>query len=268
MGFPEHVLKHGPWSISKAGVIEHCSLQFDFKYKQKLKELVTFEESRVGIAVHKALELALGGTPLKTAFLHAQDQCELTHDEIERMLTFRDQIERFVRRMVGFRMQHGVLPQNVFIEKKWGLTADFTGAGFFDKTVFFRGVVDYALLTAKNDLIIIDHKSGKEKDLSHYENQFRSYALMALAQVPNLRGVQTAINFVMSDNLVWNKYTKAETIREVYQPWLVEHMTKACEGLLAPPAPTKGWWCNWCGFKPMCSAFKGTACASSNEVQQ
>lgn len=266
LAFPEHVLKYGPWSISKAGTIEKCSLQFDFKYIQKMKELKTFEESRLGVAVHKALELALGGTPIRQAFLHASDQHELTTDENEKLQTFWDQVERFVRKMAAFRKQHGVMPQNVMLEQQWGMKADFSGARFFDKAVFFRGVVDYAFLTGKNDLIIIDHKSGKEKELHYYDAQFKSYALMALAHMPQIRGVQTAINFVMPDKLVWNKYVKAETIRDEYRPWLVEHLTKSCEQLTRPSAPNKGWWCDWCGYKALCPAFGGTGRASGSEA--
>lgn len=255
MQFPEHVVKYGPWSISKAGVIEKCSLQFDFKYTKKIKELTQFQASRVGVAVHKALELALGGTPLKMAFLHAKDQSELTTDEEEQLETFWDQVDRFVKTQVAFRKKHGVIPQNVFLEQQWGMKTDFTGSDFFGKQVFFRGVVDYAVLTPKMDLIIIDHKSGKEKDLSEYDAQFKSYALMALARIPNLRGVQTAINFVMPDKMAWNKYVKAEVIRDEYRPWMVEYLTKSCEGLLSEPVAKKGWYCDWCGYKPICPAF-------------
>lgn len=255
---PEHVLKGGPWSMSKAGVIEKCSLQFDFKYRQKVKEQVTFEQSRVGVAAHKALELMLGGTKQKMSFDIAADENELTHDEREQLQCFWDQIARFVKRMTEFKQKHGVKEQLVLIERKWGVTAGFKKTGFFDKNVFFRGVLDYALPTARGDLIIIDHKSGKEKELEHYEKQFKGYCIMALAQEPALKGVQCAINFLQTDHLAWAKYVSADTIRDEYIPWLIEDLTKSCAKLLEPPAPTKGWFCNWCGYKPICQAHGGT----------
>lgn len=261
---PEHVLAHAPWSISKAGVIEKCSMQFDYKYGQKIKELKVYQPATVGVAVHKALELALDNTSVKLAFRHAIDQGELTANETDEVMTFFDQVERFVKKMQAFQEKHGVLPQNKYIEKRWALTPDFTATEFFDKKGFFRGVVDFAMLTASNDLIIIDHKSGNEKPLSEYDAQFKTYCLMALAKMPHIRGVQTAINFTKTDKLAWNPYVKAETIVAEYRPWLVEHITKCCAGLLQPPVAVKGWYCDYCGYKPICTVFGGTGSVPSD----
>jgi hypothetical protein len=265
---PEHVLQHAPWSISKAGVIEKCSAQFDLKYgPNKIKELVQYNAATVGVAVHKALELALDGNPVKIAFRHAIDQCGLTTNEAEETMAFYDQIERFVKKMALFQQKHGVLPQNKYIERKWALKHDFTATEFFDKKGFFRGVVDFGMLTAANDLVIIDHKTGKQKELKEYEAQFRSYCLMALAKIPDLRGVQTAVNFVQTDQLVWNKYVTAETIKTEYRPWLIEYLTKSCAGLLKPPIAVKGWYCDWCGYKPICTVHGGTGRVPSETNQ-
>lgn len=256
---PEHVLQHAPWSISKAGVIEKCSMQYSYKYgPNKIKELQQYQQATVGVTVHKVLEMALDGVPLKTAYQHAIDQGELTTNEIDEVKAFWDQIERFVKKMVAFQQKHGVIPQNRFIERKWAIKPDFSCTEFFDKKGFFRGVVDFAMLTAAKDLIIIDHKSGKEKDIKEYEAQFKSYCLMALAKMPEVRGVQTAINFTLTDHLVWNPYVKRDAIIEEYRPWMVEYLTKSTASLLKPPVAIKGWFCDYCGYKSICTAFGGT----------
>lgn len=264
MDIPEYVLKNGPWSISKAGVAERCSLQYDFKYGgHKQKEVVTFDFSRLGIAVHTALELALDNVPVRTALLHAADRSELTTNEIEKLEAFHDQVVRFVELMDRFKKQHGVKPQHVMRERKWGLTREFKRTGFFDKDVFFRGVVDYALLTARNDLIIIDHKSGKDKPLEYYEPQFRAYCLMALAEMPGIRGVQTAINAIFSDRLDWNKFKSREVIQNEYQPWLIKYLSDASIGLIEEPKPNVGKHCGFCGYQPLCPAFNGAGLGNS-----
>lgn len=262
---PEHVLKYAPWSISKAGVIEKCSLQFDFKYVQKMAELVTFEQSRVGVAVHAALEMVLGGTDQKKAFLIAGDNSELTTDELETLQTFWDQVTRFKRWVDSFKKKQGV--GKVYIEQKWAVRPDFTGTEFFDRGGFMRGVVDFAMLTAKNDLIIIDHKSGKVKDIEQHATQLKTYAIMALAMMPDIRGVQSAINYVMHDKMDWAKYIPASVIREEYQPWLIEHLTQACEKLLVPPKAAKGWYCDWCPYKPICPLFKKETVRGEQEAK-
>lgn len=257
---PEHVLQHAPWSISKAGTIEKCSQQYAYKYgPNKIKELKVYQPATVGVAVHKALEIALDGQfPVKVAFRHAIDQNGLTTNEIDEVMSFFDQVERFVKKMQEFQRKHGVIPQNRFIERKWALKPDFSKTAFFDKTGFFRGVVDFAMLTAKGDLIIIDHKTGKQKEMKEFDAQFKSYCIMAMAEMPQIRGVQTAINFTMTDQLIWNPYVKADTIKSDYHPWLVEYLTKSCAGLLEEPKAVKGWYCDWCGYKPICTVFGGT----------
>lgn len=136
MDFPERVMKNGPWSISKAGVIEKCSLQFDYKYGlHKFKELATTQESQLGIVVHKVLEEALGGMSVQMAFDYVLSMDGLTTQEMEDARSFYEQIERFVKRMEAFKVKHGV--KHVFIEDKWGLTHAFESTAFFDKTSFF-----------------------------------------------------------------------------------------------------------------------------------
>jgi len=265
MDIKEHVLKWGPWSISKAGVIEKCSLQFDYKYgPNKQKELVTSAESRAGVAVHAALEMALGGTDVNRAFRHAADKLELTSNERDELQTFYEQVEKFVKRIEQFKLKRNIHPANVLIERQLGVTTEFKPSPFFGKGVFFRGVVDFAMLTPTNELIIIDHKSGKQKELSYYEAQFKAYCIMGMAVYPQIRGVQTAVNFIATDKLEWAPFVSAETIRTEYWPWLIQYLTKACEKLITEPTPTptKGWYCSWCGYKPICPLFGGAADAS------
>lgn len=259
---PEHVKKHSPWSISKAGVIEKCSLQYDFKYVQKMKELVQFEQSRVGTAVHRALEFGLRGVPQKEAFIHATDQFELSNDETETLQGFWESVEKFLKLMASFRQQHDV--KDTFIEEQWAVGHDFSAVEFFNPNAFFRGVVDYGMLSGKNDLIVIDHKSGKERDLSYYATQFNAYAVLGLARRPDIRGIQTAVHFVQSGRLAWNKYVPASVIRNQLTPWLVDHLSRAAIPLLKPAEASKGWWCNWCGYKPTCPAHKEDNTAAEN----
>ena len=267
---PDYAKKHGPWSISKLGVIEQCSLRFDYKYgEDKIKEESVFEESQVGVVVHRALELALGHFPVKHAFKQALEETPLMSDQRDTVMTFYDQVERFVKTFASYRAHWGVKndQNSVMIERKWGLDANFKDCGFFDNTkVIFRGVVDYALLTAKNNLVIVDHKTGKVRDLSYYDTQFKAYCLLALAKNPSLTAVQTGIHFVMHDKMEWApKVITAEQIRDEYQPWLVAYITKACDGLREPPKPTKQKLCDWCGYKSICPAHGGAGRGATKE---
>ena len=257
-----HAKKNGPWSVSKLGVIEQCSLKFDWKYgSDKLKEERIEDASAVvGVAVHHALELALGGVSVKAAFAGAIQAHPLMSDQVDQVMAFYEQVATFVKRFAALRHVWGVADTQagVMIERKWGLDANFKSCGFFDKEVVFRGVVDYALLTSKNNLVIVDHKTGKEHDIEYYDTQFKSYCLLALAKNPTLNSVHTGINFVMNDRLLWSKKpVPAQQIRDEYQPWLISYINKACEGLKDPPKPTKQRLCDWCGYKNICPAHGG-----------
>jgi hypothetical protein len=254
--------KNGPWSFSKAGVIQKCSLQYDYKYgpdkklfKEK-EEPTSSDDSRVGVVVHKALEFALDNIETKKAFQFAIDQGELTTDETEKVMSFYDQVDRFVKYIARFKEKHGVKPQNVMIEYRINMLPNGRCVQFYDNSGLFRGVLDFMMLTGQGDAVVIDHKSGKQKEMAHYADQCKAYCVLALAFRPELRGVQTAINFVQTDKLEWNPRVTAETIRNEYHPWLVKFLTDSCSGLLNPPTPQKGWWCDWCGFKnTVCPAF-------------
>lgn len=259
---PPYIQKNGAWSISKLGVIEQCSLKFDWKYgSDKLKEERIEDPSAiVGVVVHHALELALGGTKVSQAFQAALQAHDVLSDQRDLIMAFYEQVERFTKMALQWRAAWGVRndQNSVMIERKWGFDANFKDCGFFDKNVVFRGVVDYALLTSRNNMAVVDHKTGKEHDLEYYESQLKAYCLLALSREPTLKGVHTGINFVMNDRMLWSpKVISAEQIREEYRPWLISYISKACEGLKEPPKPTKQRLCDWCGYKNICPAHGG-----------
>jgi hypothetical protein len=258
---PEYVLKGMPWSISKAGVVSKCSQQYEYKYgplrRTYIEETSSSEESRIGIAVHQALEFSLDRIPVKQAFQFAADKNELTTNEVEKIKSFYDQVTRFVAFIERFKAKYGVKPQNVLIEYRMGLSPEFKHTSFNDDSGLFRGVIDLMMITEQGDAVIIDHKTGKQKEMSMYEDQCKAYCILALALRPELKGVQTAINFVQTDQVKWNSRVTAETIREKYYPWLVDFLTQACAALQNPPQPNEGWWCGWCGYKDTyCPKFK------------
>jgi CRISPR/Cas system-associated exonuclease Cas4 (RecB family) len=266
---PEHVLKHAPWSISKADVIERCSLQFDYKYVQKKEEIALGAAARMGQAVHTTLEHML--KPIQPidmaeetlfrdnanrAFEHSKAFHGLTQDEIDELDSFRENVETFARRMVKMRAKYNAPPP--LLESKWGMMLDGSRAEFFNNKGFLRGVVDFGLIIphpeGDNSLVIIDHKSGKLKPIEEYTRQLRSYCVMALSQVPNLRGVQTGIHFVKTGQTFMNSYATRETIAETYYPYIIEEIITAAAKLAHPPRPSPSWHCNWCGYASICPA--------------
>ncbi len=80
--------------------------------------------------------------------------------------------------------------------------------------------------------------------------------------------MQTAINFVQTDQLIWNKYVSVADIQAVYRPWLIEYITKSSSKLLQAPTAVKGWYCDYCGYKPICTLFGGTGRVADEKSSQ
>jgi hypothetical protein len=258
---PDVVRKNAPWSFSKAAVIQNCSLQFAHKYgvfrDPAYVKGPASTESRIGTAVHKALELTLsGGTVLPVAIDMATNQGVLTINEEEELKSYYEAMDHFVKRIAAFRKKHHVLPQNVILERKTGMTYDYKPTAFYDDDGFFRGAIDFLLITPSGDALIVDHKSGKQKELSSYSDQCKGYCVLALAMRPEIKNFQTGINFVKTDQLQWNPSVSAKTVREEYRPWLTQFLAESCAKLQvdAPPTPCEGWWCNYCDYRPLCPA--------------
>lgn len=257
---PSYAAAGIPWSYSKAEVAAKCSLQYDFKYgaarKTYTEDTSAFTESRVGSAVHKALELALDGTPIAKSFQVAIDMTELAHDEAETTHSFVDNVTAFVKRAAAFRVKYNIKPHNVFLEYRIGLSPDFKSVPFFENSGLFRGVLDLVMLTPYGDAVVIDHKSGKQKEMSEYEAQCKAYCILILARHPQITGVKTGVSFLLTGALEWNARVSAETIRNEYHPWLLKFLAESSTGLQLPPTPKKDWWCGWCGYKALCPEFK------------
>jgi hypothetical protein len=126
-----------------------------------------------------------------------------------------------------------------------------------------RGVLDLGLITKNNDLIIMDHKTGKHKPLSDHAAQLNVYRLFGVASYP-VRAVQCAIHYVESGRIDWTEPMAAERVRREVQPWLEVFLNKQHHRLQlvdapTPPNPEIGWQCSYCGYVQECPEGKAEA---------
>lgn len=256
-----HIMKHAPWAITKVGLVEQCAWRFTQKYVLKRWDVEQpGPEARMGVAVHKYLEARLQGRPPREALQLAEHNGELTSDEYEALLTRRDGMESFVVRIEAFRKKQGISQRGVLTEKELAVRVDFSATGYKSADAFLRGSIDLALVTPRGELIIIDHKSGVEKPIEEHDLQCRAYAVFAVANMPFIRSVQTAIHYTQSGKLDWNKPYTLDRIRDEFQPWLMKYIERATVGLACEPKPTTGWWCDTrCGFRGECPAYAKVA---------
>ncbi len=248
---------YAPWSVSKIDTAAQCGLRFIWKYVKKVPEAQgrIDPKQRVGTAAHLALELVLQGTDLLTAFKKAAVDTKLTTKEIEDLMMFQSNIRGFLERIEKFKANNAVEKQ--VVEHKFGLDIFGKPTTFFDKRVFFRGVWDLGFNLVKKDVILIDHKTGQpsaDGKLDKYSKQLNTYAIAGRALFPDMKGAQTAIHYVSTGELLWGDYVTAEEINEKLLDWFVEYLNGCVSNL--EEKPTKGWYCDFCGYSGVCPAMK------------
>lgn len=250
--------KYAAWSFSKAGVALSCPAQFKHKYVLKTASAPSTTDANIGIAAHSILEFLTGGASYAESRKIALEKTPLTSSELEELHMFEDAILAFMKRFDMFCKRNNVV--EVLREADWAFDADFNPCAFFDKNAYFRGKVDLAMKTAAGDLFIIDHKSGSAKDLTKdykKRQQLNSYAVLALASVPDIGGVRAGIHFLQTQDIPFMDYVRVDDIRKRHVPWLFDYLNDAAEAC-ADPFPAKAkmrWPCEWCGYQAACPAF-------------
>jgi len=279
-------LAHAPWSHSKIGTLENCGRQFAFKYIQKAKETTQKSiEARSGVALHAVLEAGLmtPGLDLHPMLFEQIDKNELSRDETIEATSRLPAIEDFIERWQAYKKAYGVKKE--LIEFKLAMTAEHSNAPFFKDPKkpdeahlpdpFFRGVLDLGGVTEEDILVVIDHKSGKKKAIGDHSKQFYVYMLMVLANFPEIRGVQSGINYIGEPKIDWfdnpqqqKGYWTRDDIRRRIEPWMYHYINRAVgklptvtngAGEACQPKAETGWMCSYCGYPGSCPEGKAEA---------
>jgi hypothetical protein len=242
--------EYAPWSISKSDLAGKCPFAFYLRYVVKTKR-VEGTHAKVGITAHRAQELILrdGMAPnaaLEVAFAESPN---LTSNEIAATEELKDALGAFTLRMDRFKEKHGVVQE--FYEQKWGITRDYKSTGYEDADVFFRGIVDYAMLTSSGYLVVVDHKSGREHPVDYYGRQLDAYAILGQAEFPHIKGVHASLHYMKTKNLVWHHLRRTDEIHGVLTAAHKEVLARRAEELEGFK-PKVNKFCKWCDYLDHC----------------
>lgn len=261
------VKEHAPWSVSKADTAKQCPHKFYLKYIVKKKlDLPPNPDALVGQAAHRAVEFALSGRPVDKSFQFAIEEFKLTSPEIERMNALIPATHNFLRKFNSYCERHKANTPKM--EQRFGIDFDGNPIKFFDNSGFLRGVIDlYMTFKGTKNAVILDHKTGKQRALHYFQNQFNAYILLLKAHQPELEGIQTGINFLKQDTIEFVR--KLQDVRDV-QPifeeivvFLNESTQDAHQHKLVRPGPL----CNWCDYLSICPAHADGTNGSKEEEQ-
>lgn len=174
------------WSYSNLNLFESCSRKYHHLRVLKNVKEVEGPELKDGQRIHKAFEKYMLDVPLPA---------DLEHHE--------PALAR-LKALKGERL----------LEAKMALTADFQPTTFFAKDVWFRGVIDFAVVNGST-AVAIDYKTGKVKD-DH--DQLSLFAGALFAHYPDLQSVRTAYLWVTTGELTAKTFEREQAIWPNFMP--------------------------------------------------
>ncbi len=206
-------------------------------------------ETRVGKAVHKSLELALGGMLLPLAIDEGVSELG-TRDEEDRHRRICLNIPVYLTRIEAFRKKQQVGRQ--FVEYRLAMTSDGQSTAFYAKDAFYRGIVDVAYRYGDNCLALVDHKTGMRQPNANIAQQLESYAVLALGTFRNLRKVVLGIHWVTDASIEWAPALSPEQIQEELRPNVLANIEAAALAVADGPRCHESPWCERCSYRSVC----------------
>lgn len=254
-------LQHAPWSISKIQCALRCPREFHFRYVDRISEPEVAPETRLGKAIHAALEQVLGRIPLADALAVARREL-LSDEERQRFDALGHSVGRFVERIAAFRGRRRV--RSEFIEHRLAVTFDFAPTEFLAKNAFFRGVWDVGYLFDDGVLAVVDHKTGIRRPGADFADQLGGYAALAGAHMGFLKKVWLGVHFVGDAALEWAPPTDLLGIRAEVAPRLQAYIEEAAAAARGQE-PRMSTWCVRCSYRSICPAIRAAALAELPE---
>tara|TARA_B100001057_G_scaffold35037_1_gene31736 strand:- start:261 stop:863 length:603 start_codon:yes stop_codon:yes gene_type:complete len=124
-------------------------------------------------------------------------------------------------------------------EQRLGLTRDLKPCGFKDKDVWFRGIVDLAIVDTLGERAwIVDYKTGKSTKYAD-KGQLELMALSIFKKFPDVKHINAALLFVVANEIIEAEY-KIESSFDLWGKWLKKYarMEKAYETDVWNPRPS------------------------------
>jgi hypothetical protein len=107
-------------------------------------------------------------------------------------------------------------------EYKMGITADLEPCSFTDKDVWWRGVVDLAILDRENGkAYVVDYKTGKSARYAD-KDQLELMALAIFKHFPEITKINAGLLFVVCNALVKEKYS-VDQQDTAWEKWMGEY---------------------------------------------
>jgi len=241
-------LAHAPWSASKVQTALRCPRLFYYRYIDKLKEPEVMPETRVGKALHAALESALLGMHLPEALAGAREALE-TPLERDKYDNIGAGVGPFLERIQRFRHRRRVYRS--LIEYSLAIREDFTVTSFYSKDAFYRGIFDAAFLY-EDSIALIDHKTGERREDVNIVEQLQGYAVLAAMAFKQVQRFWLGIHWVADQKVDWGPAVSVADVNQHFLPQLVANIEAAALVVQDGPRPEVSSWCERCSYRSVC----------------
>lgn len=246
------VLEHAPWSNSKADTAKQCPHRFYLQYIQKAERIAN-PAAVIGLTVHKALEYILTNRPVDKCFELAINEMKATTNEIDEIMGFKPAVRSFVGKLKNYREFHNAMPP--VLEQQLNIDLEGRPLKFFDNSGFLRGVIDLSMLiNGRPDALIIDHKTGKVKELSAYKIAFDMYMLLFKSKNPNIEKIGLGINFLREGTVQFVKGLQDVRNTEPIMDRVIRHLNSCTVETHKHKLVRPGPLCDWCDYRHICPA--------------
>jgi len=243
--------------MSKVQCALRCPLEFHLRYVDRLHEPEVAPETRLGKAIHGALEAILRRTPIAEAVAGGREGL-LSDEERARYDALAAPMARFGERIESFRARRRV--RSEYIEHRLAVTFDLSPTEFVAPNAFFRGVWDAGYLFDDGVLAVVDHKTGVRRPGADYADQLGGYATLAAAHLGFVRRVWLGVHFVAEAALEWSAPIDIAEVRSQVMPRLVAFIEQAAQAV-RDRRPNVSTWCNRCSYRSICPAMRAAAAA-------
>lgn len=196
------------WSFSALKTFETCPRKYHAEKVEKLYPFEDTEQTLYGKEVHLAAEKYIrDGTPLPKG------------------------MEKFQKPLDSLNK----IPGDKHCELKMALTTDRRSVGFFDKSVWVRGIADLVIVNGHRAWVV-DYKTGSAKYPD--KKQLELMALMVFAHFPEVTTVKAALVFLLHDHVEKETY-KRDQADALWEKWdeKTDILDRAFEHDSWPPNP-------------------------------
>jgi len=264
-----------------------CPRLFHFRYVDKVKEPEVMPETRLGKAIHHALELVLQGTQIAVAIEQIRAELPTEHEQ-QRFDRLGASIAPFSDRISQFRRRRRVTRQ--LVEYSLAVREDLSATQFYSGDAYYRGVLDLGYVFSDESqapppgrptqledsgdvqgspgrtayprdgggqsLALVDHKTGARTAGTSIADQLAGYAVLAAAAFRHVRTFWLGIHWVAQRAVEWNAPVKPDAIVDRLVPDLLDNIEAAALAVDDGPRPNPGPWCDRCSYRAVCPASR------------